>query len=599
MVVFWPVGVLAEPFTVGPYVLGATTDSATVAFHLREPMTAEVVVRDGKTARRFSSRPARQAHFVRVTGLRPGEVFVYEVRAGGGRVATPAGDGSYQIRTAGRPGDTFTFAVYGDTRPGETGTHRHHRRVVERMLRVEPAFCLVLGDMVDHGDRPAAWETFFSVESRLLRRCAVFPVRGDNDHARGAGLFARYFPGRTSPYHFQWGGVHFFGMDVWGSLDHQPPAELNARSPQVRWLRRQLQRPEVKAAPFRVVFLHDPVFIGRGRTSATMRRVWGPLLSRLGVDVVFASWHMYERSRHGGVTHVITGGAGAELIWMPRRPGAETLAEARRHHFCRVDVKASGMQIRAIADDGTTLDMVTLMPGAASPRASAMEEEQSVIAQHEARLRAMAPDEVLVSGASGGLHPVVWGAALLPLLILALGAFPGRRLLAAGGLLCAATVVAAFVSGLLWRPMGSHPSPEVVVAAGMRLLLGLALLVSAVVHAVSSGSISAASPWLRRPGAAHAMAVVLGAMAGWLEPAGRDPVFVTVAHTLASPELRPAAAGYLLLRSVTLCIPLALMSLLAAALPGLIEQRPAAARLGASLIFMATAGVILYTLGVS
>jgi hypothetical protein len=310
---------------------------------------------------------------------------------------------------------------------------------------------------------------------------------------------------------------------------------------------------------------------------------------------------MYERSRHGGVTHVITGGAGAELIWLPRSPGARTLAEARRHHFCRVDVKASGMRIRAVADDGTTLDTVTLQPGSARARAvaSPAHEEQSVAARWGARFRALTAAEVLASGARGGLHPVVWGAALLPLLILALIGLPGRRLLVAGGLLCAAMGGAAFVSGLLWRPMGPHPHPELVVAAGTRCLLCLAVMIIGVMLAVGPGLVDAASPRLRRPPVAHAVAVVLGAAAGWLEPAGWDPPFVTVAHALADPELRPAAAGYLALRCLAMVLPVAAACLLAAAIPRIVQRNPRAARLGVALIFVATAGVILYTLMLS
>ena len=52
----------------------------------------------------------------------------------------------------------------------------------------------------------------------------------------------------------------------------------------------------------------------------------------------------------GGKTAVITGGAGAELVWLRRNPAFSSQAEARRHHFCRVDVKAGGMQLRGIAE---------------------------------------------------------------------------------------------------------------------------------------------------------------------------------------------------------------------------------------------------------
>lgn len=351
-------------FAVEPYLLELSSSQATVAFHLHQPMAAQVIVRSaaGSVSRHLSSTP-RRGHRVRVSGLSAGQVYTYEVLAGKGQLRTPAGDRSYQIRTSGRPGESFSFAVYGDPRPGENLTHRQHRAVVARMLRVEPAFCLVLGDMVDDGSDPRHWEAFFAAEAPLRRRSALFAVRGDNDHAGGKGLWSRYLPDpRGGYYRFQWGGVYFFGMSTYGTSGEQPTREFDRNSEQLRWLVRQLSQPEVKAASFRVVFMHDPIYISRGSSSEVLRRDWGPLLARHGVDVVFASFHLYERSMHQGVAHVITGGAGAELVWLRKDPAFPSQAEARRHHFCRVDVKAGTLQLRAIAADGSVLDSLTLFP---------------------------------------------------------------------------------------------------------------------------------------------------------------------------------------------------------------------------------------------
>jgi cytochrome c biogenesis protein CcdA len=97
-----------------------------------------------------------------------------------------------------------------------------------------------------------------------------------------------------------------------------------------------------------------------------MRRVWPPLFEKYKVDLVFASWHLYERSQQNGVVYVVSGGAGAELIWMAADPAYPSLAEARAHHFCRVDVDGEVLTIRAVASDGTILDEFTLTPKAAA-----------------------------------------------------------------------------------------------------------------------------------------------------------------------------------------------------------------------------------------
>jgi hypothetical protein len=485
----------APGFAVAPYLLAVTTDAATVAFHLRQPLPAEVLVYTGAGRRRFSS-PAARSHFVRVTGLPAGRTCRYEVICGGGQVRTPPADASYQIRTAGRPGESFSFTVYGDARPGDTRSHRSHREVVRQMLQVEPAFSLVLGDMVDDGSQPAQWERFFQIESRLRRRSAIFPVPGDNDHAGGRGLWRRYFPQPGAPpYRFRWGGVQLIGMNTWGTLGAQPPRELDQRSPQLRWLRHELERPEVRRAAFRVLFLHDPVFISRGRSAEVLRRHWAPLLARGGVDLVFASWHLYERSRHDGVTHIITGGAGAELVWLPPNPGFPSQAEARRHHFCRVDVKAGAMRVRAVAVDGTVLDSVTLLPRAARAAASPARVEPDAWSLRLTQFESLRLHGVLLTGALDGVSPCV--LLTLTLLLCWLGlAGPARQrwpaLAAAGlGLLVLVILAPPLRSPVVLEPLAAmlqdpHYRPAAALLLAIYCLGFLAPLVLTV-------------PWIRRP----------------------------------------------------------------------------------------------------
>jgi len=353
----------ASEFVVAPYLLDVTDHSATVAFHLDEALPAVVHIHDREQVRAFVSAGASESHFVPVTGLEPSRAYRYSVVCGDGAVQTTAEDPGYVIRTAGRAGESFTFAVYGDARPGDTGTDRYHRAVVDRVIEVDPAFCLILGDMVDSGADRDQWRAFLDIEAPMLRRAAAFTVFGDNDFAGGRGLGAQFFPAlEKGYYHFVWNGVHFFAARTYDTRGAQPRDELDADSPQFRWLDAELATPEVQAAPFRVVFMHDPVYISRGRSAEVLGRTWAPMLRTRRVDVVFASWHLYERLHVDGVIYVTTGGAGAELLWQEPNPAFPAQADARRHHFCRVDVTDGAMTIRAIADDGTILDSITIAP---------------------------------------------------------------------------------------------------------------------------------------------------------------------------------------------------------------------------------------------
>ncbi|MHC4211761.1 MAG: metallophosphoesterase [Planctomycetota bacterium] len=350
-----------DGFLAGPYLLDVTTDSATVAFHLASPLPAVVKIFDNERIMEFASKVPAKSHFVKVSGLQSGSTYNYQVICGDDQIQSPIEDDSFQVRTACREGESFSFAVYGDPRPGDTMTTQHHREIIEQITLHEPSFSIVLGDMVDDGRDIQLWQQFFEVESPVLRSSAIYAVLGDNDYAGGDGLFAQFFPKLQKGYYkFHWGGVYFFGLNAWDATGKQDRNQITAQSPQIRWLESELSREAVRKASFRVVFMHDPVYISRGQSADILKRIWAPIFEKYNVDLVFSSWHLYERSRNRGVTYVSSGGAGAELFWSRPDPAYPSQAEARRHHFCRVDVTEGAMTIRAIADDGTVLDNMTL-----------------------------------------------------------------------------------------------------------------------------------------------------------------------------------------------------------------------------------------------
>jgi len=355
-----------EGFAVEPYLPEVSKESAVIAFHLEKPDTAVVNLFDKGAVKSFTSGGKGRSHFITISGLDSGTTYTYQVVAGSGSIKTPDNDSSYQIKTACEKGKSFSFAVFGDPRPGDTGTNIHHKAVIDQVVMNEPVFTLVLGDMVDEGEKAEEWEDFFQVESRLLRRSAIFPVLGDNDFKSGKGLASQFFPKLEKGYYrFEWGGIQFFALNAWDSRGAQKRSEFDEGSPQMAWFKKELERPEVKAAPFRVVFIHDPVYISRGRSSDTLRRAWLPVFQHYNIDLVFSSWHLYERSHHKGVTYIISGGAGAEIIWMNKNPDFPSQADAAKYHFCRVKVQSDAMIVQGVATDGTILDEIILTPRAA------------------------------------------------------------------------------------------------------------------------------------------------------------------------------------------------------------------------------------------
>ncbi|MBF0223827.1 MAG: metallophosphoesterase [Desulfobacterales bacterium] len=351
-------------FRVEPYILQATSYSATVSFHLKEPLRATVKVFFPSGTQDFSSS-SKLSHFIQITGLSPNMTYTYEVRIGENYEFLK--DPSYQIKTSSLPGKSFIFTVYGDSRPGDNGTDRYHKNIIDQMVYHDPAFALVLGDMVDNGADKKLWEDFFKIESKLLRRTSIYPVFGDNDYVQGKGVFADFFPMfKKGFYRFEWGGVQFLALNTWDTRGGQNSSDFDAQSEQVKWLKAELQKDEVQKAPFRIVFMHDPVYISRGKSSEVLKRILSPIFQKYKVDVVFASWHLYERSHYQGVTYIISGGAGAELIWAALDSNYSAQAEANAYHFCRVDVQSDAMKIRSIGIDGTVLDEIILTPKTSS-----------------------------------------------------------------------------------------------------------------------------------------------------------------------------------------------------------------------------------------
>ncbi len=637
-----PPGHAQEPpsssrFAIAPYLLDVSSEAATVAFHLREPLQAALAVQTNDEVLRVESSEPRRAHFLQVTGLSPGRTYRYEVRCGDGAVRTPVDDPSYQIRTAARAGESFTFAVYGDPRPGESQSHRTHRMVVAQMLQAEPAFCLVLGDMVDDGSAPAQWEAFFRVEAELRQRSAIFPVLGDNDYAEGRGRAADYFPkaGR-GPYHFAWGGLHFFGMSAWGSRGAQPESEIDADSEQLRWLADKLAEPEVRQAPFRVLFLHDPIYTSRGRSAVVLQRAWEPLIRRGGIDLVLASWHLYERSQHNGVTYIVSGGAGAELAPMTKNPAFASQVVARRHHYCRVDVGPGAMQIRAIAEDGTVLDAVTLQPrtGATDPAddpiqdlAERLEREQrhrDAQATRSSRTASPSLGKVLAAGLLDGLSP--WALFAIAFVLSILSMAGGRRLevLRTGGLVSLAVLLTSLALGALLYPRASALVHDRSVTTAAGLILGGVLLALAGRSALEAihdfrgrhgetalepptsvhGQIRARVRALaRNRRVADAAALLLGVVIACALLRSAGPIHLSIVNRIAAPRHRAEAAAHLLAHDLALVAPLFAALLLGAfglsspRIARLRRRHPAACKLARGLLFVGLALVVVYNLG--
>ena len=365
----------AAPLARGPVVQHPTATGATI---LWETATAhadvlEVWPADPPAApRQRRVDPASTTrHRVTLSGLQTSSAYRYAV------VDYTGARHEGAFRTAPRPGEPFTFLVYGDCRL----SYERQRAVVDA-LRAEPArFGVHTGDFVEDGAVDAHWDRFFQIERPLLRRLPVYPVLGNHElvssYPRGLENFRRGFhvpeggPLRGVNYAFTQGNARFV------VLDSNAPF---VGSRQTAWAEGELRRAAADPA-LRHLFVfvhHSPYASGpHGDNAELLRSGLVRTMAEVGVDFTFGAHdHFYERGEVDGLRYVVTAGCGAPLYkrrtFLPRT----AVWEATLHHV-RVTVDGDDVELTAVRPDGSLVDHLRLRkhpPAAgAAPRFTAVD----------------------------------------------------------------------------------------------------------------------------------------------------------------------------------------------------------------------------------
>lgn len=370
--IFFPL-VMAGPMIPGPtdpslvrapYVQNVTQTSATIAWATLEGGPAEVRFGVGDTlAQRapaeFLIAGGRTYYAAVLTGLAPEQRYTYQAWRGS-QSATPP-----QTFTTATAGETFSFAVTGDSRTASAGAVA----IAAGMKGKQPAFVLHTGDLTTHGTIAEHDTDVFAVYRDLLSFAPLYPALGNHDlgvDPPAPYLQAFYLP-ENGPeglaeriYAFDWGDAHFVSLDV--------DTPFDAGSPQYSWLAADLAASRQR---WKFVILHRPPYSsGAHGSDLAVRRTLGPLFEGGGVDVVFAGHdHHYERTvplvneqapgpGQRGVVYFVAGGGGAPLYGVGAN--AWTAFSASRYSFIAADVRGCSLALTAIDDTGQPFDAVTL-----------------------------------------------------------------------------------------------------------------------------------------------------------------------------------------------------------------------------------------------
>lgn len=268
-------------------------------------------------------------------------------RAGGPRPAAPAPAPS----PSGVADDGVTrVLVLGDM---GTGT-RFQRALALQMCahhHAEPVTAvLTTGDNVyPRGEPELFGERFVEPYSCLLDDGVAFHTSlGNHDVVTGGGREMVAHPAfgmRGRYYRLRLGPLRVIVLDS-NDLDQA----------QLAWLDRALAR--AARPPWTVVVFHHPVYSHGLRHGPTpgLAALLGERFSRAGVDLVLNGHeHLYERTRAGGVTYVVTGGGGAQLD-LCRLPLPRGVVCLTALHFVELEATRAELVLSAINHQGELLD---------------------------------------------------------------------------------------------------------------------------------------------------------------------------------------------------------------------------------------------------
>lgn len=326
----------------------------------RVNIPAEVVLDVG--SRKYTSKSGL-LHSFKVKSLKPDTQYEYSLKA---RVSERDGCfsaalGPYPVRTLPAAGAGIKkFAVLGDSR-----THPEDwTKVAAAVAAQKPALAVFVGDMVADGRIDNQWdEQYFAPAVEFFATIPHYAVIGN--HEQNCPLFTRIF--QTSGgknWSQEVGSVLLIGID--GKMDYSIGSDL------YRWLEGILAGSQAK---FIFLASHYPPWSSghhgrledgrpREKSARVSREVIVPLLKKYNATAMFAGHeHFYERSESsGGVTVVITGGAGAPLHNKAKNAAVQnphSKVFAKKHHYCLLTVDGDVCTMKVLTPEGEIIDTRT------------------------------------------------------------------------------------------------------------------------------------------------------------------------------------------------------------------------------------------------
>lgn len=356
----------------GPYLQLPTRDSIVVLWSTDLPSSSIVeygtTTAYGATALGRTYRyewgldgdpPSGWLHEVRITGLEPSTTYHYRI----GDLAEAT------FRTAPTDGETFTAAIWGDTRTRA----EEHRRIVEAIDRAAPDIGIFTGDLVNSPSKDEQWTEWFAIEAPLIAHVPFYPAFGNHEGQSGGARYDLSFVGpETSPLFDQYGerSARSYSFD-YGSLHVLVFDAYMDRAAALAFAEADLASEAAQAAKFRLITLHPPMYTySYHAPNLDLRATLVPIAREHGVQAIFVGHnHAYERFFLGDLHQVVGGGGGAPSHGIDRRePDSPDLRVAAYVglSFTLATFAGDTATFRTMDIDGATVDcfVIDLSPPA-------------------------------------------------------------------------------------------------------------------------------------------------------------------------------------------------------------------------------------------
>ena len=368
---------LALVFTRHPWLSLQTTTSMLVAWQT-DAASSSVVhyapdpVLDWSSASQASQPGLVVDHAVPLSGLAPGTRYRYRVVSGTDTLDA----GSF--RTAPDAPESFRFLAFGDI---GTAT-APQRAIAARADSLNADLAILTGDIIyDSGEPWNFTPYYFDIYRPTLKRIPFYPVLGNHDTYYNGGasfvsafhLPANFAAGPERSYSFEYGSAHFAAIEV--TVENTAPSAAA-----MAWLDADLA---ATTKPWKFVFFHVPMYSNGGGHGgdAAIAAALEPIIMTRGVDMVFQGHnHFYTRTypihsgqavdqlwepdyfNPSGPIYVVAGGGGRNLYALTAQTPLEVLSRSV-YHLVSVDVWGDSLTLRAILQDGTVFDTMTLRKG--------------------------------------------------------------------------------------------------------------------------------------------------------------------------------------------------------------------------------------------